>query len=232
VTLNLKEGTLTNGATLIVGNPHGGSRTIQGNLVNKATLLVAAGSKLQVTGTFTQTSSGRYKASIASAGEFGSIAVGGTATLAGIVAPRPVAPFKATAGQTFPILTSGSLSGTFASEAGEPQIEPGLYYKPVYSATAVTLVASHVTVALSAESGPPGTTLTVSGTGYVPGDTVTIFFIDHKGVKTAIASTSANGSGEYSVEVTIPASAASGAGTLRATSVGYGVNVSQPFTVT
>jgi hypothetical protein len=231
VTLNLSGGTLTNGATLIVAEPHGGSRTIEGGLVNKATLLVQPGAKLQVTGNFTQTSSGRYKAAIAGGSEYGSIAVGGTATLAGIVAPRPVAPFKATAGQTFAILTAASRSGTFASEAGESQIEPGLYYEPVYSPTGVSLVASHVTIALSESSGAPGSALTVSGSGYVPGDTVKIFFIDHKGVKTQIGSATVGEGGEYSTEVTVPASAAAGAGTVRATSTLYPVNVSGPYTV-
>jgi hypothetical protein len=232
VTLKLAGGTLTNGATLIVAEPHGGLRTIEGNFVNKATLLVAPKATLQVTGSFTQTSSGRYKAEIASASEYGSISVGGAATLAGIVAPRPLASFKASAGQTFAILTAASRSGAFASEAGQSQIEPGLYYKPVYSATGVSLVASHVTIALSESSGAPGSSITVTGGGYVPGDTVKIYLVKGKGVKTQIGSVTIGESGEYSTEVTIPATAAAGADTVRATSTLYPVNVSQPYTVT
>ncbi len=231
-TLNLGGGTLTNGGTITVANPHGGVREIEGNLVNKFILSVAAGEKLQVTGTYTQTSGGRFKTFIASTSEFGSLSVAGAAALEGILSIHPVAPFKATAGQTFAIIGSGSLSGTFASESGEPQIKPGLYYKPTYSATGVTLVATQATLALSATSGAPGSSVTISGSGYLPGDTVTLVFTDHKGIKTTLASVVTNSSGEYSTEVAIPGSAAVGAATIKATSTQSKVHVSEAFKVT
>jgi hypothetical protein len=234
VTLDLKggAGTLTSAGTLDVDNPHGGQRVIDGNVVSKSVLQVAAGSRLQISGTYTQTSNGRLRTLIASSSEYGAVSVSGAASIAGFVAIRPIAPFKATLGQSFAILSAASLSGTFAKELGEPQIKPGLYYKPTYSATGVSLVASTATIALSASSGTPGSSLTVSGTGYLPGDTITISYTDHKGVKTVLGTAVTNESGEYSTEATIPASAATGAGTIKATSADSLVNVTQTFKVT
>ena len=234
VTLTLKEGTgtLTNGGTLSILEPHGGTRTIAGNLVNKATVSLAAAAHLQVNGTYTQTSAGQLRSFIGSASEFGSMTVSGAATIAGLASPRKVGTFKPTLGQEFAILKAASLSGTFSGEAGEPQIEPGLYYQPAYSATTASLVAAKVTLLLSATSGAPGSSLTVSGTGYVPGDTVTLTFTDKAGVKTTLATPTAGAGGEYSVEVTIPAEAAVGTGTLKASATHYGSNLFANFKVT
>ena len=59
-------GTLDNKGKLEVLFPHGGSRTIVGNLVNEKTLTLANGSgtPLQVDGTFSQTSKGTIKLTI------------------------------------------------------------------------------------------------------------------------------------------------------------------------
>jgi hypothetical protein len=234
VTLTLKEGigTLTNGGTLSILEPHGGSRTIAGNLVNKATVSLAAAAHLQVNGAYTQTSAGQLRSFIGSASEFGSMTVSGVATIAGLASPRKVGTFKPTLGQSFAILNAASLSGTFSGEAGEPQIEPGLYYQPAYSATTASLVAAKVTLSLSATSGAPGSTLTVSGSGYVPGDTVTLTFTDKAGVKTTLATPTVGSGGEYSTEVTLPAGAAVGTGTIKASATHYGSNLFANFKVT
>ena len=231
-TLNLKGGTLTSGGTINVSNPHGGAREIQGSLVSNSLVSVAAGQKLKVSGNYTQTSAARFKTFIASASEFGSLSAAGTATIEGLLAIVPVASFQATAGQTFAILSAVSLSGTFSREIGEPQIKIGLYYKPTYSATGVTLVATQVALSLSATSGLPGSPLTISGSGYPPGDKVVLAFADHKGVKTTLAEATTNSSGEYSAEVTIPAGAVAGAGTVKATSTVSSVHITETFNVT
>jgi hypothetical protein len=74
--------------------------------------------------------------------------------------------------------------------------------------------------------------VTVTGTGYVPGDTITPVFIDHSGVETAFPSVTANGGGEYSTEITIPASAVAGYGKIKVTSALTGVHISDSFDVT
>jgi hypothetical protein len=230
-TLNLKGGTLTNNGTLNVANPHGGARTIEGNLVNNLILGVAAGETLHVTGTYTQASAGKLKTFIASSSSFGVLSVAGSATIAGTLVLRQQS-FKASLGQTYPVLTSGSLTGTFASET-EGQINfTGLYYKPTYSATGVTLVVTQATQVRSPKSGPGGTVVTITGSGYLAGDTITPTFTDHAAVKTTYSSVTTNSSGEFSTEITIPPGAALGNGEIVVTSTQTGVHVSQPFTVT
>ena len=231
-TLNLKGGTLTNNGTLVVARLHGGARTIEGNLVNNLIVSLAAGETLHVTGTYTQASAGRLKTFVAGVAEFGVLSVTGTATLAGTLVVRQVEPFKASSPQTYPILSSAALTGTFATET-EAQINfTGLYYKPTYSATGMTLVVTQATPVRSPKSGPGGTVVTITGSGYTPGDTITPKFTD-SGLKTTVFPTATvNSSGEFSTEITIPAGATLGAGEIVVTSTETGVHVSQSFKVT
>ena len=231
-TLNMKGGTLTNTNTLVAAKPRGGARALEGNLVNSGTVVLAAGETLQVSGTFTQEPAGSLKTRISSASSFGSMSVAGTATVAGTLIVFQVSPFKASLGQTYNILTSSSLTGTFAATTGDQVNSTGLYYQPTYSATGVTLLVTQATLVLSNAEGAPGSTVTLSGSGYLPGDTITPTFTDHKGVSTVFPSVTTNGSGEFSTEITIPASAAPGKGTIKTTSTRTNVNVSDAFKVT
>jgi hypothetical protein len=231
-TLNLKGGTLTNNGTLNVANPHGGTRTIEGNLTNNLILGVAAGQTLHLTGNYTQGSAGKFKTFIASASSFGAMSVAGSATIAGTLVLRQVEPFKASLSQTYPIITGASLSGTFATELEDQINFTGLYYKPTYSSTGATLVVTQATLVRAPKSGSPGTVVTISGSGYLPGDTITPKFTDHGSVKTVFPTVTTNGSGEFSDEITIPAGAATGAGEIVVTSTITGVHVGQGFLVT
>jgi hypothetical protein len=232
VTLNLNGETLTNDGAVNIDNVHGGIRTIEGSLINASTLFLAAGEKLALTGNFTQTSAGKLKVYIASVSAFGSMSVGGSATLAGTLVSHQTGSFKGAAGEKFAILSATSVTGTFATETEDQINSSGLYYQPTYSATGVTLVVAQATLSLSVNSGLPGSVVTVSGGGYMPGDTITPTFTDHKGVVTTFSSVTVNGSGEFSTEITIPAAAAVGAGTIKVTSTITGVDLSSPFTVT
>lgn len=143
-TLNMKSGTLTNIATLNVDNPHGGNRTIEGNLVNteEGALLLASGKTLQVTGNYTQTSLAKLKTVIAGTSEFGALAVTGTATLNGRLKLIQSPTFKGALEQKYPVITAGSRTGEFALEAEGELNATGLYYQPIYSSTGVTLVVT------------------------------------------------------------------------------------------
>ncbi|HEX4838498.1 MAG TPA: hypothetical protein VFV03_08260 [Solirubrobacteraceae bacterium] len=169
---------------------------------------------------------------IASASSFGVLSVAGNATIAGTLVLHQVEPFKALLGQTYAILSSASLTGAFATEIEDQINFTGLYYKPTYSATGVTLVVTQATQVRAPKSGLPGSTVTVSGSGYLPGDTIAPTFTDHKGVKTVYSGVITNGSGAFSTEITIPAGAALGVGDIIVTSSATGVHVSQTFTVT
>jgi fibronectin-binding autotransporter adhesin len=231
-TLNLKGGTLNNnGGTLISANPHGGSRTIEGNVTSSGSLVLDPGVALHVTGTYTQTSAGRLRDLIASSTSFGSLSASGAVTLGGLLVVRQQS-FKASLGQKYAIVTGASLTGTFASETEDQINSTGLYYQPTYSGTAATLVVTQATLSLSAKSGLPGSLVTVSGSGYLPGDTITPTFTDEKGVVTTLPSVVTNPSGEYSTEIAIPESAAVGGGTIKVTSTLTGVHTSGSFKVT
>src|SRR5579859_500262 len=79
-------------------------------------------------------------------------------------------------------------------------------------------------LASSPATTPPGTTVTVSGSGYTPGEVVKVYWNSISG--TLLASTNADGSGNMAKAVTLPASAPSGAASL----VGQGQSSGLSFT--
>jgi hypothetical protein len=233
VTLNLAGGTLENKGTLNSQSPHGGARTIEGSLKNEKTVSLSAGETLKVTGTFTQGKKGTLKATIASATSFGVLSATGAATIAGNLGLTQTKPFLGKAGQTFAILTSSARTGTFAKETGASIAKTaGLYYKPTYPATGVTLVVTQASLVPSPTEGLPSSSVTLKGSSYPPEDTIKLSFTDHGKVKTVFPSVKTNASGEFSAEITIPAGAATGAGKVTATSTLVGVADSATFTVT
>ena len=139
------ESTLTNTGTISVEAGAGGERELStsGTLLNSGSLSIAAGVQLTVNGPYDQGKAGSLRSAIASSSSFGSLAVHGTATLAGTVEAAPVAGLEASAGQKLAIVTATSRAGVFEFERGGA-IGGGLYYRPVYSPTEVTLEASEV----------------------------------------------------------------------------------------
>ncbi|MHB8233936.1 MAG: beta strand repeat-containing protein, partial [Solirubrobacteraceae bacterium] len=232
-TLNLAGGTLENKGTLSTAYPHGGTRTIEGNVKNEKTLSLGAGSALKVTGTFMQGKKGQLKTEIVSGASFGALAVSASSTLDGTLWLAPIKTFFGKAGESFAVLSSSSRTGTFAKEKSAAVKKAiGLYYKPTYSAGGVTLVVTQSTLVLTPAAGLPASTITISGVGYLPGDTVKLTFTDHKGVKTTLPGAPVNGSGEVSAEVTVPAGAAEGAAKVAAKTTQTGVSITKAFTVT
>jgi fibronectin-binding autotransporter adhesin len=230
-TLNLKEATLTNTGTIEVDNPHGGVRAVDGDLTNSGIVMLAAGETLQVAGNYAQTALAKLKTVIAGASDFGALSVSGSVTLAGKLNLIQSPLFKGSLAQKFPIVSSTSLTGAFALESEGKLDSSGLYYEPTYAPTGVTLVVSQATLSLSPTSGLPGSSTTVSGSGYLPGDTIELKFSDHHEVKTLYPSVTVNSGGEFSTEVPIPASAALHGGEVKATSVQTGAKISSAFTV-
>jgi fibronectin-binding autotransporter adhesin len=232
-TLNLSGGTLENKGTIDAEEPHGGTRTIEGAIKNEKTLFLAAGANLKVTGSYVQGKKGTLKTEINSASSLGVLSVTGTASIDGTLTLKQGKTFHAKAGETFAILSSSALTGTFAKETADLVAKTvGLYYKPTYSATGVTLLVTLATAALSSSEGPAGSTVTVSGGGYLPGDTIKLSFTDHKKAKTVLPSTVVNAKGEFSAEITVPPGAAEGAATINVKSTETGVSINKTFTVT
>ena len=109
---------------------------------------------------YTQSKTGRLRTELGGASSFGSLAVSGTATVAGALEIAPINSFKAAKGQKFAIFTASSRLGKFDFVKGAV-IGGGLYYAQVPVAGGLTLEATEgVSEGLPAESSPP----TISGT--------------------------------------------------------------------
>jgi hypothetical protein len=88
-------------------------------------------------------------------------------------------------------------------------------YTPLSTASAAVSPAACVcSITLNPVSGPRGTVVTVTGTGFTPNATVTLQFVDATKVRTVFASATAGNTGNFSKTVTIPAAAANGHGTV------------------
>jgi len=230
--LGLSGKTLTNKGAIDVENPHGGMREIEGSLKNEGTLSLGAGGTLKVSGTYTQTSKGTFSTAVAGSSSFGALSVTGAAKLGGALAVTDVAPFVGKAGESLTVLSSSSRAGTFSKEIGAAvKSVPGLYYKPTYSGKEVTLLVTQATLLLSSTKGLPGSVVTVSGSNYLPNDTITLSFTDH-GVKTVFPTVKTESSGEFSTEITIPNSAAVGSGPISVKATHTGVTIKKTFKVT
>jgi hypothetical protein len=226
-------GTLENKGTINVEIPHGGTRTIEGSLKNEKTVSLAAGQPLRVTGSYTQGKKATLKTAIAGSSSFGALSVTGTATLGGTLALSQSKTFLGKAGESFAILSSSSRTGSFAKESKATiKKTVGLYYKPTYPATGVTLVVTQAKLVLSKNEGAPGSSATLSGTGYPGEDTIKLTFTDHAKHKTTLSSVKTNAGGEFSTEVTVPPGAAEGAASFSAKSTIAAVSSTAAYTVT
>lgn len=105
-----------------------------------------------------------------------------------------------------------------------------LEYNPSNDSASQTTAVYEPAFSLSTNSGPMGTVVTVSGTGYAPGETVTPSFIDSAGTSTKYANVTVGGTGHYSTNITIPSNAASGAGSVTVKGSGTGT-LTVSFTV-
>jgi hypothetical protein len=95
----------------------GAAFTTAGPFENDGTLVVGAGSTFSVSGNFVQGATATLDLQLGgtSAGQYGTLAVTGTATLAGTLQDTLVNGYMPTTGDTFPLLTYGARSGDFAT---------------------------------------------------------------------------------------------------------------------
>lgn len=92
-------------------------------------------------------------------------------------------------------------------------------------------MVTQATFVLSIASGLPGSTIKLSGSGYLPGETLTPAFTADSGEKTVFPGVAANANGEVETEITIPVLAAEGAGSIGLTSTTTGITLTKAFTV-
>jgi hypothetical protein len=235
-TLNITgEGALTNKAagTINSENPHGGTRTIGGSVKNEGLLSLSAGETLKLTDDYTQTGLGTLKTAIASASRFGVLSVAGNAKAAGALAVSEIESFLGKAGESFAILSSAKLTGTYTDLDGVITATPGRYYRPTYSGTGVTLVDTQATITPTPTEGAAGSKVTVTGSSWLAKDKVKVTFTDVKGRKTVFPTATVGAGGEFSVEGTLSVKDAKGAGTFTATATTVtGLTTTASFTVT
>lgn len=193
------------------GSSLSGSGTVTGDVDNSGS--VAAGGSLGITGNYTQTGGATL-----GAGDGPSLAVSGSATLAGTLdipanVPPPAPGTKSTA-MTFASRTGGFTGHTigFRVNAGTTQID----------------VVAEPQVAVSPRPVAPGATLAVNG-GDFPYDSTVDVYIDAVGT-TPLATASVDIHGFFAASVTVPATTGAGAHTLiavdRTTRVSTGFQVS------
>jgi hypothetical protein len=139
VRLDLAGGTLENKGTLNVENATGGERAIEGSLVNEKTLYLDGATLGLSAGFKQQGKKAIFETLIASSG-YGALAATGAATIAGELEIKQVKNYVPAKGQTYEILKTSALSGTF-TKVKKNKIKKSSYsYVPHYSSIGVTLV--------------------------------------------------------------------------------------------
>jgi hypothetical protein len=232
------KGPLANQGLLAAEEAGGGTRTVEGDLTNNGTVSLAAGEQLHVVG-YQQTSLGRLKTFIAGSSSFGSLTVERGLVIAGVLVVQQVHPFKAVSGDEFQIIGKAAWQiGSFQTLNGmQTSFFPAAYYRPEYfverqgKENRFALTYAKVEAKLSPKSGAPAGIVTISGSGFLPGETITPTFTDHEGVVTSYPGVTAAKGGAFSASIEIPAAAALGEGTVSVTSSGTGVKVNRSFTV-
>jgi hypothetical protein len=142
VRLKLGGATLENKGKLEALYPDGGTRTIEGIVVNEKTLTLAngKGNPLQIDGKFTQTSKATTTITIEGAStKFGRLSATEAVSIEGKLALKQKK-FTAKAGETFGIISGSSRTGEFASIKGNAVKGGSLHYIPHYTATGVNLI--------------------------------------------------------------------------------------------
>jgi hypothetical protein len=230
-TLDLGAASLT-----LTGGTLSGKGTIQANVTNTAASVAPGASPgtLTISGTYTQQKKGKLTIEIngANAGQFDVLAISGAASLNGTLVLKPANSFKGTLGQTFPVLTAGSVSGTF-SKVSKAVINSntGLYYGPTYPGGGVTLVVKQGTLTVPA-SGARGASVNVSGTGWLAGEKIALTFTDSTNHKTNYPAVTTDGSGNFSTSITIPAGASPGNGKISAKSAITALTITKTINIT
>ncbi|HLJ95648.1 MAG TPA: hypothetical protein VKU02_20900 [Gemmataceae bacterium] len=132
------------GLVNLAGGVLSGSGTINASVLNAALIELGSGDAaglLTITGDYTQTATGilsltigGYRAGV----DFGQLAIGGTATLGGMLDVSLANGFTPMSGDSFVVLTFASLSGGFATT----NLDPSLQTPPTYDATDVMIQAN------------------------------------------------------------------------------------------
>jgi hypothetical protein len=132
---------VTNQGTLQAAD--GEALTVSNFAPNSGTISVGAGSKVNVSGGFTQSAAGTVSIFVAgtASGQYGELSIAGSATLSGTLNVTLSGGFSPAAGNAFKVLTYGSRSGTFAT-INTPTLAGGLVLTASYNPGDLTLTTT------------------------------------------------------------------------------------------
>jgi hypothetical protein len=136
---NALAGFTTNTATGHFTVGAGYNFTVQGSFLNAGILEI--GGTISIQGNYTQAAGAALDIDIAGPLTYGTLAVSGTAALAGTLNVALVNGFTPASGTSFTILTFGARSGDFGAENGL-MFSPGESFVPEYLGNTLTLVVS------------------------------------------------------------------------------------------
>jgi Tfp pilus assembly protein PilV len=176
-TYNQTGGTTTVDGTLAAGSSTGvnvaggtllGAGTLNGNTSNGATINVGDSGKaglLTITGSYAQLSSAKLNVSIGGttvATQYSQLKINGTASLAGTLTAALINSFTPTVGQTFTILTAGTVTGTFSNST--IAINSSEEFQISYTSNSVVLTVVSITPSNSKSTPPAQQAAQASGT--------------------------------------------------------------------
>jgi hypothetical protein len=126
--------------------------------------------------------------------------------------------------------TGGAVCESSAGEVARIQV-----YDSALTAAevkALPLLPDKQAISLSKSSVAPGASVNVTGSGYGPAEVVTISFKDNAGTTSTLGTVTTAEDGTFSTSVTIPSTAAAGAGTVIAKGGTSKLSASKALTVT
>lgn len=133
---------LNGGLSILAGsNITAGTATVTGAATNAGTMTLGAGANLTV-GSLSST--GTLRTTVASMSSYGHLTVTGAATLGGTLYVDAASASGLTAGNLGPVITAGSISGTFSSTSTNSLL---FSFTPVYTSTQVNLTLTSLTAA-------------------------------------------------------------------------------------
>src|SRR5262249_8688719 len=124
-------------------NVDGGTLQVQSSFTNQGTVRIASAGVVNIVGNFVNSSSALVESQIGGTanGQFGRIAVSGTAGLSGTFTAILADGFLPVAGNSFSVLTFASRTGDFTTVNGL-SLPNGLIFNRTFSGTAMTLTVA------------------------------------------------------------------------------------------
>ena len=148
------------------------SGSFDGAVLNQGTIDIAnSPNSLAITGNYTQTSAAALDIAVGGTASFDQLSVSGTASLAGTLNLSLVNNFLPDLTQSFPIISAGTLSGSYAT-VNNVSIDGHALFSTQYTATALTLQGTSIVVNSTGDSGQSGsgtphTGNTINGVGEI-----------------------------------------------------------------